>query len=61
MSISLPVIARSASDEAIQSLTRDSGLLRFARNDDHRRSSPYLPHTNSPDQSRRRAHRTDNN
>jgi hypothetical protein len=28
------VIARSESDEAIQSLASASGLLRFARNDD---------------------------
>jgi hypothetical protein len=29
------VIARSESDEAIQSLSPTSGLLRFARNDDY--------------------------
>jgi hypothetical protein len=39
----MAVIARSVSDEAIQSRVRDSGLLRFARNDD--RKSPAFAET----------------
>jgi hypothetical protein len=38
------VIARSVRDDAIQSLLLQSGLLRFARNDEENRGLQHLMH-----------------